>query len=359
MRRGLIWLYTTLLFPIVCPTIAGRRKVCGAIAILWTACSLTLILVRVFLADKRRPAHQAPQTSASANWTLHSDRTYGEVEVPFTLHKGQIFVQADFAGVPLTCLVDTGVRDIVMQNADVPHLYSNGIVNYFGSNGGSYRAEWVTLSHIRLGDYELSQPTAVSWPLSAPAFGYTLEGFPIFATLGNRAFKDIVLTIDYGQRKLILHRPDYDITRQPHDLGSCLLDYTPGGNNVAWAPEYLSVGSRIEGHPINLVLDTGHCGASILLAPEFRELLEVPQGTMPQWNYNISGKSVTEVTRPVRWSLNNIKGECPGWIMAMRPEWQALAGYEVLRNYRLTIDYTRRKLLLEPNAGATTTATLP
>jgi hypothetical protein len=154
---------------------------------------------------------------ASANWTLHSSLPYGEVEVPFTLHKGHIFVQADFAGVPLTCLVDTGVRDIVMQNGDVPHLYTNGTVSYFGSNGGSVLSEWVTLSHIRLGDYELSEPMAISWPLTASSFGYTLEGFPIFATLGNRAFKNVVLTIDYQQRKLILRRPDYDITQQSHD----------------------------------------------------------------------------------------------------------------------------------------------
>ncbi len=95
------------------------------------------------------------------------------------------------------------------------------------------------------------------------------------------------------------------------------------------------------------------------MAPEFRALLDVPPGTSPQWNYNIAGQPVTEVTRPVQWALNNIKGECSGWVMSMRPEWQALAGYEVLKDYRITIDYTRRKLLLEPNPAPSPAATLP
>src|SRR4051812_42776249 len=58
----------------------------------------------------------APSSYPSTRTELISRLPYKEVTVPFNNHKGQIFAKAALDGVPMECLVDTGVSCIEYQD---------------------------------------------------------------------------------------------------------------------------------------------------------------------------------------------------------------------------------------------------
>ena len=122
---------------------------------------------------------------------LKSARPFNEVVVPFTNHKGHIFVTANFDGNPLTCLIDTGVRDVLCQNLPRNGREGGKSFGYNNPLGYESHARYVTLDRVDLGELQLSNPNCVSITANGIGIANTVDGIPINIILGNSVFKAI------------------------------------------------------------------------------------------------------------------------------------------------------------------------
>lgn len=283
---------------------------------------------------------------------FHSDRADESVNIPFSLQAGNIVASVDLNGQTVNSIVDTGARDIIV-NVDVSGKRLGTPFRYPMRDGVYVPCEYRELPSVRLGNYELANASVVVVPFNRAdpdQLASTGGGGLVNGLIGNYAFKRCVLTIDYQSLKLTLHPSNYDITNLPHRRQDSLLDIAFGGN-IKYSPEYLIAKGNFGGHKANILLDTGYFGKSVVLAPSFRNKLSLlPAGLCPHNPLFMWGQEIREFTGPLHWAIGNGQGDLPGVVLPLRADVDALVGYHVLKNYRVTIDYTRKKLLLEPYA---------
>lgn len=290
-----------------------------------------------------------PYNSYEYQFSLASTKPYHETEVAFESHAGHIVVKANLAGQWIEALVDTGARDIMWQHLPLLGSPTQQWFSFPHTYGRQVSAEFDVLPGVQIGGYRLIKPASVYLATDEAALIYTDDGKPLQVMLGNYAFKNIVLTIDYQRKKLIFRDPEYNLTQQHRRPQDCVLDFIAGGDAVKYSPEFLTVRGTVEGIPVPFVLDTGHYTNCILLSHPLRQrLTAVKQGAIQRSRIIMTGQPITEMTRPLHWTLGNLRGQCPGATIKMRPDWQAIIGYGILKDYRLTIDYSRSKVLLEP-----------
>jgi len=257
------------------------------------------------------------------------------------------------AGRSVECLVDTGDSYIEWtQQLNLPGKHMGSLFAYPGSSGIQVTAEWVQISDLRLGDYELTNiPTMkVNTGSSLPEAGDK----PLPAVLGNTAFMHVVLTIDSRQHQLIVRQLDYDIAQQLHGSQVSLLTFKPVIPVIQGVPDYITVLGSIADRPVRFAIDTGQSWPGIFLASAVRSQLNgVRTGSQDLARITVGqtffGRRATEVTEPIAWSLGTAKGRCPAFVIDMpNYAWQANIGHQLLKDYRVTIDYPHQKVLLEP-----------
>lgn len=290
---------------------------------------------------------------------LNSALPFNKVVVPFTNHKGHIFVTANFDGNPLTCLIDTGVRDVLCQN--LPRNGRDGGKSFGYNNPLGYKshARYVTLDRVDLGELQLSNPDCVSITANGIGIANTVDGIPINTILGNSVFKDVIVTIDFSQNILIFRSLAYDISKIPLRVGCVLLDVSFLCPNQLGPAAILAQG-QIEGQSVPIMLDTGHAGQGIVLSSDFRKKLSRVHDKVSKPNYTIFARPINNDTTPLHWKIGDMTGISKGLVMSPKQPGspasvydsiQAVVGYDVLRHYRITIDYSRKKVLFEPASG--------
>lgn len=292
-----------------------------------------------------QPVTAAPRSSAHPQVTLNSSAPYHKVVIPFRLLQNQIIASVRLNKQAASCLIDTGSRDIEwaelkLTGIESPHTYSM-------IQGGQVKtAKGIYLKSVELGALTLNNAYSIRM--------HTRQPQSVFVAIGNYAFQKLVLTIDYQRQSLILRDASYDITRLSLASRDALVDiaYEPGfAAYSAFGPARIFVKMQIEGQPALMFVDTGHYGG-ILLSPEFRRrLAHLPadQRLPPPFMGIGNTVIIAQTARPLHWKLSNLSGQTSGGVVDRRmiPEADALMGNEVLKDYRVTIDYTRKKMLLE------------
>jgi len=285
----------------------------------------------------------ATPTFPEAAISFTSSNPEGAVTIPFVLHlDGCIVVSARFNQQIIPSFLDTGTRDI---RANIPIQGSSLIKTISApvSTGAFVPANFVSVPVIQMKEFCLNHVPVVSFDSAyIPA--------SCNAILGIYTFKNVTLTIDYAKRTLTLYPTSYDVSKRKHRPQDILLDLNFCGDAIAYSPEFLTVHGKLEGQEVDFVLDTGNVSDGILMSPRLRlKLKSVPVGSPPTQQYVMAGHNSLEFTRPLHWNLGQAEGNLPGVTIEMRKDWDALIGYQFLKNYRVTIDYPHRKLLLEPN----------
>lgn len=74
--------------------------------------------------------------------------------------------------------------------------------------------------------------------------------------LGNAAFSQVVLTLDYQKKELIIHTKEYDPTHATTVPGACVLPFTWVNGDAASHGEPM-INVQVAGHPAHFILDTG------------------------------------------------------------------------------------------------------
>ena len=185
--------------------------------------------------------------------------------------------------------------------------------------------------------------------------------------LGNTAFVQTVLTVDYKKAQLIIRPPQYDFLRQPRKPGDRVLEmgWTCHYSDEDWRKSCYgtpAIEATLGSAPFWCTLDTGAGGSEICLTQALVEntpfikqkrhdvssLNATSSSAQVERLYNLNVKFPCLVPRripPVALSLNGLvtptlKSDPAGGI--------GVIGFPLMQRYRITIDYGRGRILLEP-----------
>lgn len=290
--------------------------------------------------------------------SLMSSKPYKMTMIPFKIDGGQIIVTTQIGNENIKCLVDTGVGPIFWQSLNLRISSNLGVEqSYYPYTGVHlYEANRVVLKQISLGDYRMQNIDTLYFPNPhAPTLVQTANGHGYQMILGNKAFRDIVLTIDYAHNALILHSPEFDITKNrllPTDI-LLNIDYDKESENYPDYPCRIFASGILEGRTVKFFLDTGYYSDEISINIGTRNKFDrVPPIIVLNNPINgISGVRMTsKTTTPLKWSIGTYKGYDIALMTedSLIPEDQVILGWRQLKNFRITIDYKRKKLLLQP-----------
>lgn len=286
------------------------------------------------------------QLFTEARWKLDSQQKYRQVRVPFTQERGLIYVQALWAGKPVECVLDTGATYISWpQTLDLAATPTEISVHILGiGENRAYDGKWFLVPSLELGDLKLKNVPAISEIGVKKANGQKISLAPAEGIqkiiLGNYVFENVVLTIDYQKQEVILRETDYDITRLPR-LHSYLLD-------LFWDNDgSLVLLGQLAGHPARFQIDTGNT-VGIVSNSAFA------QKYLSAYRTKSTVKTAFEVISSEK--IRGVNGNIGGiefntgtvTIVPLNSNVDVLVGESFLKNFRVTIDYSRRKVLLEP-----------
>lgn len=358
-----------------------------------TLLALALLAAAPFGGNAARAAVQA---AADATVTTSSEnvrkafafifaagpRPKNAVRVPFTKQNGLIIVQATLGDKVLPCVLDTG--DPLVRWPKRLQLAGKATgIHAMGQDvsGAGAAHEMVLLSRVRIGTYELTN--VPSWAVGAqkpspddaaapPDEGITGGVWQRYPVLGNVVFEQVALTIDYRKSELILRPrgvPDAAATprRTPGTRTLPVQRVGPvfTGESGAAHGGFLALAGTVEGRPVNFLLDTGlPFETGIVLAPNKRGLLAAEASRQEVQAVTGLGQVSADRFTNVSWSLNGGAAEKGDVIIPTqfallgdnKTSIDALVGAYLLQNYRVTIDYPRARVLLEPYAAATEAA---
>ena len=294
----------------------------------------------------------------TADKVVFRPQSQDQAVVPFQLKDYLISLYADFDGRKEECILDTGSPLILWpRNANL-----SGTRTLSWGYGGDAAGNRVSLTEyvlgsIKIGGYELQGvPTvAVSGNLN-PA--HTYPDLRQVCDLGNTAFSEAVLTIDYKKRVLILRNRQYDPMLHCSKRGFVLpfhwASKVPRMSNFG----YLVVPAETSGHPLEVVVDTGDGSSTTALTNAYYK--SHLSGTKLSHNWiqkTAFGRTKADWIPKLKISVPDARLQSPPLEInqpaVIMPDQHdgadAVIGYTVLKDYLVTIDYPRQRIFLEPN----------
>lgn len=278
---------------------------------------------------------------------LHSDHPYHEVRVPFRRDSGHIGLIATSLGRTINCTLDTGCvfavwpRSLPLASTDA-HLHYAQFTPFDPLQPRP--ADWRIVSDLKLGDYELQNCAGVAYNTDRS----DSKQFPTALLIGYPAMAQVVLTIDYHKQELVFRDQSYDVTRLASGPRTYLMNMVSNPEETSEPTRQPLIAGTIGGYPVRLILDTGLAAGGVALAnPKLISKIQQTVGGQPLFNMTTSGRALPDTT----WSVGSLVDQSP---IDLMPDFvgdgvDGVLGYEILRNYRITIDYGRHKVLLEWN----------
>jgi predicted aspartyl protease len=276
------------------------------------------------------------------------------VSIPVELTSNLVLVRASVSGSESAWfIVDTGAGASVVNAewAERIGLEAEGEVEVSAS-GGSVDASQVTGADLMIAGVELHDVTLLAIPLSGLESGV---GRSLGGIIGWDLFDRYVVEIDYRARALRLHGPDsYRYEGPGASLPIAIEDNTPFVSATLVGPGGQTI-------PSKLLIDTGNTGTITLNTPFVRRhrLVETSERVIPLVASAIlAGNAQRYVGRVEELHLGSFRFPELLAILAQDEEGDfaearndGLIGGDLLRRFRLVVDYPHRRLILEPGEG--------
>jgi predicted aspartyl protease len=273
-----------------------------------------------------------------------------DIVVPISIENGEIIVHVIVNGPgPFPMIFDTGSPEAVTpETATKLGLSAEGGTAVQGSGEGKFPASLTRIENLRLGAAELSDVAALILPL--PRF-FTDRGShrPIAGLLASELLKRFAVRLDYDDRMLTLvPTPDF----QYHGKGKRLPLFF--SNRIPLVP---AVADGIAGM---FEIDTGSSDAIVLqrtFVDQHGFVARHPSGIRMKAG-GADGIFETIVARLDRFSIDNAEIKRPVVEFPSNskadppvPGVDGSIGYEILRQFIITFDYSRRELWFEHAAA--------
>ena len=290
-----------------------------------------------------------------------------EARVPLIKHENSIYVKIWLNDKEELCQVDTGAAAVEWPRG----LHVGGrLTSLHGQSvdplGGSIDTQTVVIRDLRIGGYEVTNlPTEMSEVSSylflPPQWPDADKG----SNLGNPAFVQTVLTIDYKNAVMVIRPPQYDFTGHSRATGDRVLQmgWTTDYPDKDWESNlygFPAIRASLAGASFWCTLDTGWAGPELGLTDEFvKHHPSVGQAKHDLFQFGaMHGSAQVErlhglnVAIPCLWPPRTapISLRMDGLVTPTLYGGEGVIGLALMERYRITIDYGRRRVLLEPYA---------
>ena len=271
--------------------------------------------------------------------------------VPFDLINNHIYIGVKLNGKgPYHVLCDTGGANIVTPElAKELGLASQGALEGRGVGEKSEDVGLTKVESVEIGDATISNQVFAVYPLG----GFSdVEGVPQFGLVGYEVFKRFVARVDYDKGLLTLWLP-------------AAFTYHGNGTVVPFAfNEHIpQVEGSIDGFPGKFDIDTGARDSVTILAPfaEKNHLKEHFGTAVPAvTGWGVGGAARGLVARAKLLRLGGVEVSSPVVDLSQQkkgaftdPYVAGNVGAGVLKRFSVTFDYSRQRIIFEPNPNAT------
>lgn len=326
-------------------------------------CLMAWLFISVLLLTYLQPCFAAEPPK---KFLLNSTEPYQAVHVPFVLRDGGIFIKAKFADTLVECQFDTGSDENSWDaTLNIAGKETGTRSKQFDILGHQFYETQMILRSVKLGNYEVFQVNGFATDYRSGDAHHPTPESDKTPLLTNSAFLHVVVTIDYFKNELIVRSPEYDFLTQVQTAGSHVLPFeiVDAEKNFIWGCPMVQ--GTVNGRSARLVLDTGwnpqdvgiyrpfatKTATAIPKSGKGRSIagsIKTPKGVPPLTVQYANGQVALTNLLPITIGKGNI-------ITAMRraqiinssSSADGVFGYDILRQFRVTIDYPRRRVFLE------------
>ncbi|HJR08151.1 MAG TPA: aspartyl protease family protein [Pyrinomonadaceae bacterium] len=292
----------------------------------------------------------AGQTSASLRFASGTSAR----GIPYEVNANKIYLSAKVNNTPCWFILDSGAAFNVVDEDQVKTLglSLSGISSVRGAGEQSVNIATGSAIKINLPGVEINEPQVIVLPVSASIGSF--EGRRVDGLLGYDFFKRFVVEIDYAAQRLNLYDPQqYNYAGAGEEIpldinkGHVFVSSTlslPDGNSVV----------------VDLLVDTGFRTGLTLNTPFVTQhslLTSVPKKIDPVKAVGVGGEYKIAVARIKSLKLGRYTINSPV-VGLSRAEsgvlsggnYAGIIGAEILRRFKVIFDYSRRRMIIEPNA---------
>lgn len=298
---------------------------------------------------KRGASFQQPQNREAS---VHYASGNSALRIPFEIYANVIFLQVHVNNSPpLWFILDTGAGASVISASRAKNLGLSGKVEVNGRGmGGSVKGTLINGATISVSGVEVFNQRIAALPIDplTPRLGRTVDGF-----IGYDFIKQFVFEINYVAKIINL----YDPQSYKYSGSGEIIPFTiRGGTPFTRLKINASGREAIEGV---FEVDTGSDGALSINAPfaKAHRLLEsLPKTSETQKGAGAGGETDSVASRVNSLQLGRFTFENP--IIAISQDMKGEGassksdgqiGTELFRRFKVILDYSRGRLILEPN----------
>jgi hypothetical protein len=273
------------------------------------------------------------------------------LKIPFKSASNLILLQARVNdSAPFWFIVDTAATNTVIDTELAKTLGLKSLSRRIESGGaGTATALIFKNNSLRLPNIEVTNLTLYGLPinfLSAP-LGRTISG-----VIGNDVLKQLVVEVDYTSQVINLYQPE----GFQYSGAGAVIPIIFEGHPFVRAGITVDDGHVIEG---KFGIDSGANNAIIFNTPfvDRNRLLQSVSKSKEMRAVGVGGSAVAFSSRLKSMTLGSLQLEniIAQFSRAQHGEtasarYDGLIGGEILRRFKVTFDYRRRRMMLEPNA---------
>ncbi len=285
------------------------------------------------------------------------EKNHKMARIPFELHSNLILLYAKINDTDsLRFILDTGVSSIIVTDPKVlkpDKLRLTRKVNLTGAGEGNSIAAHVAIDNrFSMGKLKANHQNIV---VLEEDFLQLSEyvGVPVHGIFGYEIFNNFVVTIDFSRKEITLMQQDrYKYKPRKGDKHPIVIEDTKPFTDV------VTLFADGREHPIRVLIDTG-AGHALLLNKTPKESFRLPEKVIrAQLGRGINGiingnLGRIDRVRLGKYEMDNIVASFPDSIsfgakLAGRTERQGNIGCELLRRFKVTMNYQERYMVLKP-----------
>ena len=317
-----------------------------------------LVISSLFISDAAMAASPDGTENAEEKYGYFLDRNHKTARIPFELHSNLILVYARINDVDsLRFILDTGVSSIIITDPSVlkpDELRLTRKVNLSGAGEGKSVAAHVAIDNrFAMGRLRANHQNIVVIEKDFLRLSEYV-GVPVHGIFGYDIFNNFVVTIDFSKRELLLtQNGNYKYKPSKGDKHPIVIEDTKPFTDAVT----LFADGREK--PIRVLIDTG-AGHALLLNNSPKETYRLPEKVIrAQLGRGLNGVingNLGRVDRMKlgRFELDNIVASFPDSAgfsakIGTNVERQGNIGCELLRRFKVTMNYQEGYMVLKPN----------
>jgi hypothetical protein len=313
--------------------------------VICSAVLLCPVSLRAQRTTRRAPGQKSQPSATTARFDLGNSA----LRIPLEIDNKLILLRVSVNGSkPLRFIFDTGASLSVISSKRAAELGLKSQGRFSGdATGGRIQGDTIEGVEFRVQGAKVSKLTVASFPLPTP------PGFEFDGIIGCDFIKQFVVEVDYLKRIMNLYNPrTYRYVGRGKSVPLILI-----GQNTPLVSAKILLAGRAP-FKLKLEVDTGGDNAVLVNSPfaKRHKLVEAMQNTTQNTRnggggteHVVTGQanavklgSFTLKNVPIQLSLDT---EGAG----ASEEKDGLIGGEIFRRFRVTFDYSRKRMILEPN----------